>query len=516
VLLIEDVEADAMLLTRELRKHYDATVHRVTSLDALRDAMQQQQWDVVLSDYFMGPFTAAESLKIVRQQDHDVPFIVISGSVGEERAVELMRAGAQDYLLKDSSGRLAAVIDREMQEAVHRRERRRAEHEVANLNKRLEDRVAELETLLQVIPIGILMSTDPEGRAMRHNPAFANMVGISADTDVSLTPNHGDPLPTVLQNGVALPPDQLPMQVAARTGRPVENVELEVVRPDGRSVHMFGSAAPLRDPETGAVRGSVGAFVDLSERRAAEAALRSTEKLATVGRLAATVAHEINNPLEAVTNVLYLVQRIPDLSPSVLQYLDIAQNEMDRIGRIVKQTLGFHRESAVPVDVVVTDLLDEVLDLYSRKLSAKSIHIERRYESRGLVHGFPGELRQVLSNLVVNAIDAVGSGGRVVLHVYDSAERRNSRQSGIRVVVADTGAGIPAEVRARIFDPFFTTKGEKGSGLGLWVSDGIVRKHGGFIRMRSSTQPNCRGTAFSVFLPAKGPVLSELSRSRAS
>jgi signal transduction histidine kinase len=236
--------------------------------------------------------------------------------------------------------------------------------------------------------------------------------------------------------------------------------------------------------------------------------LRTSERLASVGRLAATIAHEINNPLEAVTNVLYLLERTPGMPSYGAELVAIAQKEMQRISLIVKQTLGFHRETLSPVHVSVADLLDETLSLYQRKLDAAGIRIERDYRSKGEIEAHPGELRQVFANLLINAADAIGRGGRIVLRIYDVTGSDTVRRAvpgeprcGIRLLIADTGPGISEENRRRLFEPFFTTKGEKGTGLGLWVSQGIVVKHGGSLRMRSCTRPGHSGTVFSICLP---------------
>jgi len=364
--------------------------------------------------------------------------------------------------------------------------------------------VNELQALLDVIPIGISISEDPECRSVKVNRAFAAILQIDQNANASATaprsecPAYG----SFRVDGQKVKAEELPLQVAARTGKPVKNKEVELMRADGSVIQLFGSAAPLFD-QSGHVRGAVGAFADITERKANEAALRNTEKLATVGRLAATIAHEINNPLEAVTNVLYLMQRSPQLEPGLKHYVEIAQSELNRIGSIVKHTLGFNREASRPIPVKLKELVEETFTLYNRRLGIAGITVEKRFESEGLVEAFPGEMRQVLSNLIVNSMEALTKGGRLIIHIFDSAETRNSRRRGVRVIIADNGPGIPAEVRNRIFEPFFTTKGEKGSGLGLWVSEGIVRKHGGYIQLRSSTNPKHPGTVFSIFMPAK-------------
>ena len=234
----------------------------------------------------------------------------------------------------------------------------------------------------------------------------------------------------------------------------------------------------------------------------AEQAVRSSEKLAIAGRMAAMVAHEINNPLEAVTNILYLLENSAQLDDSAREFVRAAQTELKRISQITKLTLGFHRGSdSRQTPVKIMDLIDDALTLYERKAMTLGIAVNKRYHGTGVVHADPGELRQVFSNLVVNAMDALANtGNQLCVHVFDSLDWRNPSVKGVRTVVSDNGGGIAREHHPRLFKPFYTTKGEKGTGVGLWVSRGIIEKHGGSIRFRSSTKPEISGTSFSVFL----------------
>ncbi len=240
---------------------------------------------------------------------------------------------------------------------------------------------------------------------------------------------------------------------------------------------------------------------DITERVRTENVLRLNEKLAATGRLAATIAHEINNPLESVTNLIFLLQYHAGLDDTARQYVNTAASELARVVHIARQTLGFYRDTSAPVPVKLSGLLQDVLDLYSRKATNREIIVEPQFEFDAVVEGFPGELRQIFSNLVANAIEAVGRRGKLRVHVRRSHLWRDGRE-GVRVTIADNGPGITTEHRQKIFEPFFTTKSEKGTGLGLWVARGIVQKHGGAISVHTSTQRGHSGTAFSVFLPA--------------
>jgi PAS domain S-box-containing protein len=249
-----------------------------------------------------------------------------------------------------------------------------------------------------------------------------------------------------------------------------------------------------------------GVARDISARKLAENALKTSEKLAATGRLAASMAHEINNPLTSVTNILYLLNSDPSISPANQKLVEAAQQEIGRVSHIVKQTLGFYRVSNEPIETDLMEIVDGVFELFASQIKAKGIRLDRDYRNPSKIHGLPGELRQVISNLIDNAIQAVSRGGSLIVRLKDAIEVRNPHRPGVRLLVADTGAGIEPESRNRLFEPFFTTKGEKGTGLGLWVSRGIIAKHGGSIRFRTCVQPGRSGTVFSVFLPLASPL----------
>jgi signal transduction histidine kinase len=244
----------------------------------------------------------------------------------------------------------------------------------------------------------------------------------------------------------------------------------------------------------------VGASViarDISAEKQSEEAVRRSEKLATAGRLAASIAHEINNPLEAVVNLLYLAREDSANAP---QYLTMAEQEVGRVARLAQQTLGFVRDTNSPGPVKTALIMEEILSLYSRKIEGREIRVIRRYREVEQINGNAGELRQLFANLVVNAVEAMGKQGSLHVRVGPGHEWRDGR-NGVRVTVADDGSGITAAEMQKIFEPFYTTKKDTGTGLGLWVSSGIVKKHHGSIRVRSRVDGAARGTVFSVFLP---------------
>jgi PAS domain S-box-containing protein len=262
------------------------------------------------------------------------------------------------------------------------------------------------------------------------------------------------------------------------------------------------SAAPIRDAK-GEVAGVVLVFRDITDLRRRDEALMAHEKLAVAGRLSASIAHEIHNPLDSVANLHYLMANETD--PTLQQrYLAMAQQELNRTLQISRAMLGLYREPKAPVEVDLGELLESVLLLLARQLKDQSIAIDRRLGDGAAIQGFPGELRQVFTNLITNGAEASGRGGRVQVMV-ESSFPADSRP-GALVTITDSGPGIEEAHLAKIFKPFFTTKGEQGTGLGLWVSRGIVEKHGGKIELTNSTDPIFPGATVRVYLPALGPA----------
>jgi two-component system, NtrC family, sensor kinase len=242
---------------------------------------------------------------------------------------------------------------------------------------------------------------------------------------------------------------------------------------------------------------------DMTLELRTQEALRETEKLAAMGRVAGIIAHEINNPLEAITNIFYLLHNHPSLSEDARTYADMAEQELQRVSHITRQTLSFYRESKQPIQVILPQLLNDVLELQQRTLSSSHITVRKKYSAAASVTGFPVELRQVFLNLIGNAIQAMPEGGVLAVVVRDAFDWTRDLR-GVAISVLDTGNGIHPDATEQLFQPFFTTKSTKGTGLGLWISNGIVQKYDGRISCRSIRRGNGCVTCFRVFLPGSG------------
>ena len=397
--------------------------------------------------------------------------------------------------------------------------------EIERQRRSTHDTLSLLDSMLSAAPIGFAFF-DREMRYVRVNQTLADTHG------VPMPAHDGKRLRDLMPPGSSLAvADQKEhwIQYVFEHGEAVHDREITGEMP-GRP----GEQRVWRDTfypvlnSSGAVQW-VGVIVtEITERLRAEEALRRSEKLAAAGRLAASIAHEINNPLESVTNLLYLLGMDPSLGPDSIQYVALAQQELARVAEITQQTLRFYRQSSLPSDTRLSDVLRSVLVLHQGKLHASSIQVERRIDETAVLFGYTGELRQVFANLIGNAVDAMPRGGTLRLRVR---EGRRGSERGVWVTVADNGSGMSEAVRRRIFEPFFTTKEATGTGLGLWVSTEIIGKHKGSIQVRSRAnepastqialvQNRPTGTVFRLFFPYDGvprrPVMVRRSRTPGS
>jgi PAS domain S-box-containing protein len=356
------------------------------------------------------------------------------------------------------------------------------------------------------------IATDAHGVIQIFNVGAERMLGYTAaDVMNKVTPaDISDPHEVIaraaalsLEFGTPITPGFEALVFKASRG--IEDIyELTYCRKDGSRFPAVVSVTALRDAQQ-AIIGYLLIGTDNSARKRAEEALLRSEMLANAGRLAASIAHEINNPLEAIMNTLYIVRMSADLSESAREYLNIADGELMRIAHIARQTLGFYREFSAATSNSASALIGSVINLLQAKIRAKQVAVDQQCHEQLRVMGIAGELRQVLANLLTNSLDAVGQNCRIVLRASASIDPKNGRRR-VRITVADCGHGMRAATTKQIFDPFFTTKGSVGTGLGLWVCKQLVEKNGGSIQVRSNTDGKRRGTTFSIVLPAEAVI----------
>lgn len=289
-----------------------------------------------------------------------------------------------------------------------------------------------------------------------------------------------------------------------RAGESLDHYETVRRHKDGTLLYVMLTISPIRNRK-GEVVGASTIARDMTSRRLAEEALRASEKLVAMGRMAASIAHEIRNPLDAAKNITYLLQQRADLDPSAQELLALLESQLNHMGEICCRTLAFARPGDAASRIALAGIVDEVFALQGKNLTLKGIEVARKFASAGEVIGYPGPLRQVLVNLISNAMDAIpaAQNGKITVHITD-LHHPATQVEGVRITVSDNGCGIRPENLKRLFQPFFSTKHEEGTGLGLWVSYGIVTQHGGSIRVRSRIEQPARGTVFSVFLPRLG------------
>ncbi len=290
--------------------------------------------------------------------------------------------------------------------------------------------------------------------------------------------------------------------------------EYRVVREDGGVIWVHSSGVPVFSAENpGEVVGMIGTVQDITERRNQEATLKQTEMLAATGRMAATIAHEINNPLEAVTNLIFLAKTNRNIPDSVRKHLEVADEELARVGQIAQQTLGFYRDTSRPHVLNVAAVISDVIAVFERRLSYKQMYCRPEFRGDLEIVGLQGELRQAISNLLLNAMDASSNGNLLRIRARET-RIAGTGQAAVSIAIGDSGCGISDSVKGKLFSPFFTTKQSVGTGLGLWVTKGIVEKHGGSIRFRSRVRPPC-GTVFRIVLPRRIDGLDPETMARA-
>ncbi len=486
VLLIEDYEEDAALLERFLsRAGYAVQARRIETADELRGALAQpNSFDLVLADYTLPSFGARDALAMIQQSGADIPFIIVSGTIDEVSAVNAMRAGAHDYVLKGHLDRLLPAIERELADAERRRARLRTEAELRLVQQRFS-------ATFNQAAVG-MAHTSTDGRIQLVNQRLAEMLGAPVNRLLSLS-LADFLLPSERESELA----ELSSLVSGETtGR---RVERDLLRSDGTSFPAQLTVSLLHSDDATAPN-LLWVVEDISARKAAEretaelmTRLINSERLAAAGRMANTLAHEINNPLEALTNIVYLLQT-HDLPAQARDLAAVAARELERVGHITRSTLSFYRK--LPGRTLdLHTMLDEVMQLFSSRAMQHHIKIRAGFSEETRGGSYDPALRQVFANLVGNAIESMeDKGGILTVRARVEGERSV-------VLISDTGHGIERTHLRSVFEPFFTTKGERGTGLGLWVTRGIIEEHGGRLQLRTSTRGTHRGTTVRVELP---------------
>jgi PAS domain S-box-containing protein len=376
------------------------------------------------------------------------------------------------------------------------------------LNRRAEEifqSEQQLRTTLDSIGDGVI-TCDADGKIQMMNPIAQELTGW---TQADAT---GRPLEDVfcIVHETTREPMENPVSKVKRLNSIVGVANHTIlIRKDGTELHIADSGAPIRD-QSGNTAGIVLVFRDITRERRTQEALLANEKLAVAGRLAATIAHEIHNPLDSVSNLLYLM-RTGVSDDESKHFMDMAEQELARVTQISRAMLGLYRESKAPVQVNLKEMLLEILLLMERRFTDLDVTMHADLPNSVVVDAFPAELRQVFTNLITNAAEAASPGGQVRVSIIPQAavigDDGQKQQAGATIVIADNGSGVPESVRPQLFQPFFTTKGEYGTGLGLWVSRGIINKHGGTIDLESNTDEGTHGTIVSVFLANK-PIIN--------
>ncbi|HET9838002.1 MAG TPA: PAS domain S-box protein [Candidatus Angelobacter sp.] len=430
------------------------------------------------------------------------------------------RPFAMEYRLRHHSGEYRWILDRGVPRyapdgtfegyvggCLDIHDQKEAREELRRNRDRLQTALMASQRLAAIVESSsdAIIGKDLNGIVTSWNKTAELLFGYKAEEIV------GKPITTVIPPELHRDEDMILAKI--RRGERIEHFETVRVTKSGERIDVSLTISPVTDAN-GNVVGAAKIARNITENKKIERALRITEKLAAAGRLAATVAHEINNPLEAVTNLVYLAKRdLPDTTRASA-HLKLAQRELERVAHIARQTLGFYRDTSSPVRFGLTRMMDDLLSLYEKRFEARNIKVLRQYSGPIEMKALAGEVRQALSNIITNAIDAMPEGGQLVVRIAHAHAYGSSRKPGVRITILDTGSGIAPQHRKSLFQPFFTTKEDVGTGLGLWITRNIVEKHLGSIKVRSRAGGHRNGTAFSIFLPQEatenaGPGVAE-------
>lgn len=469
ILLVDDRDENRYIVSRMLRHAGFRVIEAATGQEGLN--LVATNPDLILLDVKLPDILGYEVCRRIKANSvtASIPVLHISATfITNESKVQALDSGADAYLTQPVEPTVLIATVRSLL-------RLKNAEAVSRFSAR------QWQTTFDALAEGIGL-LNLENRVVRCNRAMTELLGRG------YSEIHGANCSKLLEEALGIQDTWL----AKPAARQIKEVQ-------ARKKWFAITIDPIFSEE-GAMSGRILVVADITDRKLAEEALRTTEKFAATGRLANSIAHEINNPLSAVMNLLYLLEREVG-TPAAKQLLGTANEELNWVVRITKQTLAFNRDTTAQVNVPLTDLLDGVISLYAPQMSSQEVQVVRDFRFDGEVEAFPGELRQVFSNLIANALEAMPKDGRLTIRTRVARTGNAARSDSVWVLVADNGSGIPPAARKQIFEPFFTTKQLGGSGLGLWLSLGIVNKHGGKIRMRTSTRKGRSGTCFFVILP---------------
>jgi PAS domain S-box-containing protein len=504
VLIVEDSRDLCRLLAESLAGQYRVEVAH-DGATALHKA-EKLLPDLVLTDIMMPGMSGDQLVDEFRRNNalDDMPIMVLTARADPQLRVDLLTNGAQDYLVKPFSmaemhARIANLISFKRTRHLLRQELQSSSRNVVELAQELAGQRRWAVTTLNSIADAVI-TIDNGGRIQFVNGAAEVLLGTGGP---EMAGRPADELVRLEQEIPGTMADNAMSSALGFEQPRATCTHLLILPGSGTRVPVEDSVAFILDAD-GARQGAVMVLRDIRGRRAVEQALRRSERLAAAGRTAATIAHEINNPLEAVTNLIFLAKGDREISPEGRSFLETADQELARIAHMIKQALGFYHDSAAPSGFDVAATIESVLEVYAPRIAKNGVELEKQLEFGVEAFGSSQEFRQVCANLILNALDAMGEGGGRLL-IRARRQRRVSGEGpgGVRISIADTGKGIPPEGKEKVFEAFYTTKKRVGMGLGLWVSRELVEKQGGTIRMRSRTEAEQSGTVFSIFWPSQ-------------
>ncbi len=486
ILMLEDNALDAELAIARLRKaDIEPEVVLARNRREFEEAVEAAGVDLILADYALPDFDGIAALALAREKLPACPFIFISGRVGEEVAIDTLQRGATDYVLKHRLERLVPAVLRALRETEEHATRVQAERNFRQSELRFRN-------VIEAVPEMIWVA-EADGMLTYTNQTWRDYVVPDlthwCKTELVDAEDYSRLVAACHESTERHTPLSLEVRLKRRT--------------DGASRWHLLRLTPIAGGSEGEPLW-LGAATDIQDQKRNEEALRTAEKLSVTGRMAATIAHEINNPLESLTNLLYLVRLEVEGNERAVRYIQMTENELERISTITKQTLQFYRDPTMPVAVDTQEILNEVLRLFASRLASKRVETTLRVEPGLAFEAIKGEIRQVLINLVGNAIDAVPIEGSIDIEAKPVI---HAGEPSLELLVHDNGSGITAEQSVQLFTPFFSTKGVHGTGLGLWVSKGIVEKHGGVLRLHTQGQDGKQRTTARLVLPLKASAL---------